>query len=296
MDLWQLFIFVSVVEHKSFSRASEAIHLSQPTVSSHIKELEEYFNCRLLDRLGKTTEPTRAGRLLYQYAKDLLRLKDQAESAIHDFVGKAKGDLFIGGSTIPSGFILPSLIGPFSRQFPDIMVHLTTGDTMQIVSKIEDGSLEWGVVGARVENPHLIQEEWVTDEMKLIVPAGHPLAKEKEIEPSQLFKLPFIAREKGSGTWKSIHRSLLSAGLDPADLSTRMTLGSTTSVIQAILNQAGVSILSTIAVQDDLDSGRLAALPVSGLDLNRFFYLTRSKRRSISPVSQKFIEFARTML
>ena len=296
MDLWQLFIFVSVVEHKSFSRASEAIHLSQPTVSSHIKELEEYFNCRLLDRLGKTTEPTRAGRLLYQYAKDLLRLKDQAESAIHDFVGKAKGDLFIGGSTIPSGFILPSLIGPFSRQFPDIMVHLTTGDTMQIVSKIEDGSLEWGVVGARVENPHLIQEEWVTDEMKLIVPAGHPLAKEKEIEPSQLFKLPFIAREKGSGTWKSIHRSLLSAGLDPADLSTRMTLGSTTSVIQAILNQAGVSILSTIAVQDDLDSGRLAARPVSGLDLNRFFYLTRSKRRSISPVSQKFIEFARTML
>ena len=125
MDLWQLQIFVSVVENKSFSKASYAINLSQPTVSSHIKELEDYFQCRLLDRLGKSTETTKAGEILYKYSKKLLSLRDQAESALHDFLGRTKGDLFIGGSTIPSGYILPRLIGPFSKQFPEISIELT---------------------------------------------------------------------------------------------------------------------------------------------------------------------------
>ena len=291
MDLWQLYIFISVVENKSFSKASLAINLSQPTVSNHIKELEDYFQCRLLDRLGKTTEPTRAGHILFRYAKELLSLRDKAESALHDFLGNTKGDLLIGGSTIPSGYIIPKLIGPFLKQFPDISVHLTAGDTLQIIEEIKKGNLEFGIVGAKVDDPLIIQERLITDEMKLILPADHPWAVLPEIEYSKLFDAPFIAREKGSGTWQSILNSLDKSGYDSKKLNTFVTMGNTTSVIQGILNHAGISILSTIAVQDDIDNGRLVALSVKGLNLNRFFYLTLSKKRTLSPISKKFIEF-----
>jgi len=296
MDLWQLHVFVSVVDHKSFSKASFAINLSQPTVSLHIKELEAHFQCRLLDRLGKITEPTKAGEILYQYAKNILTLKEQTESALHDFLGKAKGTLFIGGSTIPSGYIIPKLIGPFSKQFSDISIELTAGDTMQIVQQIKKGKIEIGIVGAKINDPQIKQEKLMTDEMKLIVPANHKWAKRTSINCSKLFEESFISREKGSGTWQSILKALDDAGFNSKNLKTNLTMGNTISVIQSILNHAGISILSTIAVQDDINSGRVKALSVKGLNLNRFFYLTLSKKRTLSPICNKFIEFARQAL
>lgn len=296
MDLWQLYIFISVVENKSFSKASEAINLSQPTVSSHIKELEDHFKCRLLDRLGKTTEPTRAGQILYQYARDLLRLRDKAESALHDFLGHAKGSLVIGGSTIPSGYIIPKLLGPFSKHFPDINISVTTGDTSQIINEIKNGSIELGIVGATIKDPHIDQQKLIKDEMKLILPGNHKWAGKASINVSQIFDEPFVAREKGSGTWQSIINSFTMAKSDISSLKTKFTMGNTTSVIQAILNNAGISILSTIAVQDDIKNKRLHAVTVNGLELNRYFYLTTSRKRTLSPLCEKFIQFTQKHL
>ena len=293
MDLWQLNIFVAVVENKSFSKASEAINLSQPTVSSHIKELEDYFKCRLLDRLGKVTEPTKAGDILYQHAKKILSLKDQAETAMHDFLGRARGSLVIGGSTIPSGYILPRIIGPFSKEFPDIHIELFSGDTFQIIEEIKKGRIEVGIVGARTDDPLIFQEELMADDMRLIVPADHKWADRTAVGFQELLKETLIAREKGSGTWQSILKSMARAGFDPKTLKAPVTMGNTVSVIQGILHHVGISILSTIAVRDDIDKGRLKALSVTGLDLNRFFYLTTSPKRSLSPICKKFIEFAR---
>ncbi len=296
MDLWQLNIFVAVVENKSFSKASEAINLSQPTVSSHIKELEDYFKCRLLDRLGKITEPTKAGEILYQHAKKMLSLKDETKTAMYDFLGKAKGSLFLGGSTIPSGYILPKIIGPFSKKYPDIHIELFAGDTAQIIEEIKKGKIEVGIVGAKTEDPLIIQEEFVADEMRLIIPFDHKWAKKTAAGFPELINEPFIAREKGSGTWQSILKSMARAGFDPKTLNTTVTMGNTVSVIQGILHHVGISILSTIAIQDEIDKGRLKALSVKGLDMNRFFYLTTSAKRSLSPIGKKFIEFARLAL
>ncbi|OGR12092.1 MAG: LysR family transcriptional regulator [Desulfobacterales bacterium RIFOXYA12_FULL_46_15] len=293
MDLWQLKIFVAVVENKSFSKASEAINLSQPTVSSHIKELEDYFKCRLLDRLGKITEPTKAGEILYLHAKKILSLKDQTETAMYDFLGKAKGSLALGGSTIPSGYILPKIIGPFSKKFPEIHIELFAGDTTQIIEEIKKGRIEVGIVGAKTDDPLVSQEEFVMDEMRLIIPSGHKWADKTSVSLPEVLKETLIAREKGSGTWQSILKSMARAGFDPKTLNAPVTMGNTISVIQGILHHVGISILSTIAVQDDIDKGRLKALSVTDLDLNRFFYLTTSRKRSGSPISKKFIEFAR---
>jgi len=296
MDLWQLHVFVSVVENKSFSKASSSINLSQPTVSLHVKELENYFHCRLLDRLGKTTEPTKAGEILYQYSKQLLTLRDKAESDLHDFLGRTRGSLFIGGSTIPSGYILPGLMGPFLENFPGVSIELIAGDTLEIIRQIKKGEIEIGIVGARIDDPGITQEKLILDEMKLIVPPGHKWAKRTFVDVSKLFEEKMIAREKGSGTWQSICKSLEAAGFNSNNLNTCVTMGNTVSVIQGILHHVGISILSTIAVRDDIHKGRLIALPVRGLNLDRYFYLTLSKKRALSPICNKFIEFARHAL
>ena len=294
MDLWQLKIFVSVVEHQSFSKASEVVNLSQPTVSTHIKELEDHFQCRLLDRLGKTTEPTKAGQILYEYSKELLAIKDQTEVAMFDFLGQTRGELCIGGSTIPASYILPKVMGPFMKAFPDVSLSLNTGDTHQITHMVKKGRVELGIVGARSEDPAIVQEKLLSDEMKVIVPWNHPWAGKTSVPCSELFTQPFISREKGSGTWQSILKSMDEAGYDSGKLQADITMGSSISVIQGILNGLGISILSTIAVEDYINRRKLAALSVEGLDLNRFFYLTFHSRRVRSPICEKFIEFAKT--
>lgn len=296
MDLWQLKIFVTVIKEQSFSKAADTIHLSQPTVSSHIKELEKYFQCRLLDRLGKRTEPTRAGWILFDHAQKMLALKATTESALQDFTGCTKGPLIIGGSTIPAGYILPGLMGPFSKTYPDVSVRLVSGDTRQMIKDVKNGRVDLGVVGDQTRDPGIAQEKFLADEMKLIIRADHPWAHRSAIDFYELAGEPFIAREPGSGTWQSLCRTIIKAGLDPKQLSIKMTMGSSTSVIQGVLKGVGISILSMAAVTDDIAAGRLTALSINNLPLNRFFYLTLAKNRTRSPVCQKFITFARQNL
>ncbi len=291
MDIWQLKVFTTVIDKKNFSKAGESIYISQPTVSSHIKELEDHFGCRLIDRMGREALPTKAGKLLYSYSKKLLKLMSETESAMAEFMGNIKGELIIGGSTIPSGYIIPGIIGPFSKKYPEVTISLLSGDTSQVVEFILNGKTEIGIVGAKIDNPLIVQEKLIKDEMKLIISAEHKWADKKEITFSMLTKEPFLAREHGSGTWKSIKNSMAEADFNPYDLNITARMGNTVSVIQGILCNAGISILSTIAVKDAVEAGRLKTLRVKGLKLKRNFYLTAHKKYTLSPLSKVFMNF-----
>ncbi|WP_319523130.1 selenium metabolism-associated LysR family transcriptional regulator [uncultured Desulfosarcina sp.] len=291
MDLWQLQIFCKVVDLKSFSRAGRAVHLSQPTVSSHIKDLEDHFGCRLIDRLAKEALPTKAGQLLYRYAKKMISLRDETESALAAFKGEIKGCLDIGGSTIPGAFILPAIIGAFTARYPDVNISLSIADTRQIIDGILSGELELGVVGAASSDPGIFQRRLVEDTMCLVVPAGHRWFSKKHLTAKQLFDEPFIIRESGSGTLKSIQNSFAEAGLRFNDLKVVARIGSTEALRQGIKSGMGVSILSAVAVADDVAAGNLQALTIDGLNLKRDFYLTHHRHRSLSPLCQAFIEF-----
>jgi DNA-binding transcriptional LysR family regulator len=296
MDLWQLNIFCKVIELKSFSRAGKAVHLSQPTISSHIKDLEGHFDCRLIDRLSKEAVPTKAGELLYGYAKRMLALRDETETALAGYNGKIRGRLVIGGSTIPGTYLMPQLIGDFKRKYPDVIVSLVIGDTGNIIESILNGSLELGIVGAKAETQKIIQKKLIEDEMRLIVPADHRWAGEKRVSLKRLISEPFILREHGSGTLKSLHQSLVDRGHSIEDLKVIAELGSTQAICQGIKTGAGVSIISTLAVAEDLQAGKLNALEVDGLDLKRNFYLTRHRYRSPSPLNQAFVKFLKQKL
>jgi DNA-binding transcriptional LysR family regulator len=291
MDLWQLHIFCKVVELKSFSKAGEAVHLSQPTVSSHIKDLEAHFSTQLIDRLSRQVFPTKAGELLYEYAYRLLALRDKAESAMAELTGKVKGHVCIGGSTIPGGYLLPRVIGLFSNAFPEVRISLLVGDTSEILAKTSAGRIEIGIVGAIGKDKMLNQTPFISDEMGLVVPSSHKWARRSRVKIDELTKEPFIIRETGSGTLKSIEQSLKKKHLTIEDLNIVAVMGSTEAVRQAIKSKAGVSILSALAISDERQSGQLSILKIEGLNLKRQFYLTTHKHRSLSPPCQAFIEF-----
>ncbi|MCU0559967.1 MAG: selenium metabolism-associated LysR family transcriptional regulator [Desulfobacterales bacterium] len=289
MDLWQLHVFCRVVETKSFSKAAALVHLSQPTVSSHVQALESHFGCRLIDRLARQAVPTQAGRLLHGYARRLLSLRDEAEAALAAHQGRMRGSLIIGGSTIPGTYLLPAALGIFKKRYPDIGVSLRIADTGGIVGEILAGTLELGVVGAEVKHRGIFQEKVLNDQMKLIVPAGHPWARKKRVPLAALLKESFIVRERGSGTLQSFQESLLRSGHSLDEFNVVAEMGNTEAIRQAVKNRVGVSILSTLAVENDLATGSLRALAVDGVDLNRSFYLTYHRQRSLSPPGDAFI-------
>jgi len=291
MDLWQLHIFCKVVELKSFSKAGEAVHISQPTVSSHIKDLEDHFATQLIDRMSRRVSPTKAGELLYDYAHRLLALRDKAESAMAEFAGRIRGHLAIGGSTIPAGYILPRVIGHFSNTYPDVRVSLVVGDTSEILAKTMSGRIELSLVGAVSKEKSLHQTELISDDMVLVIPNQHKWSRRRRIKLEELKKEPFIIREEGSGTLKSIEQALNKSKLTVGDLNIVAVMGSTEAVRQAIMGRAGVSILSTIAVAEACRYGKLRTLKIEGLQLNRHFYLTIHRQRSLSPLGRAFIEF-----
>ena len=139
MDLRRLEIFLKVAELGSFSRAAEALFLTQPTVSEHVRALEDELGVQLLDRLGRGTTPTRAGTLLLGYARRLLALSREARQAIEQFQGRVGGELMVGGSTIPGEYVLPALIGAFRGKYPDVSVSLRIGDSRQVQEWVEEG-------------------------------------------------------------------------------------------------------------------------------------------------------------
>jgi DNA-binding transcriptional LysR family regulator len=291
MDLWQLHIYCKVIELKSFSKAGEAVHLSQPTVSSHIKDLEDHFGCRLVDRLAKAAVPTAAGRLLYRYAVRLLSLKDETESAMAEFHGRVKGTLRIGGSTIPGIHILPQIVGQFNRQHPDVVISLAIKSTEKIVQEVADGSLELGLVGALTAQRQIRQDWVLADQLRLVVSPSHRWSRRQRVHLRELPQEPFILRESGSGTLQSLEENLNAEGLRVASFKVVAKMGSTQAVCQAIKHGIGVSIVSKLAVSDDLRTGTLRALKIDGLNLERHFYLTRHKHRTLSPLGRVFKDF-----
>jgi DNA-binding transcriptional LysR family regulator len=288
MDLWRLKVFRAVVEQGSFSRAARSIHLSQPTVSSHIKDVETHYGCRLLDRFEKKVVPTRAGELLYQYAGRLLAVYEETEAALAAFQGVVRGNLSVGGSTIPAGYLLPAVIGRFIKDYPDVCVSLKTGDTHQITGEVLEGGLELGVVGAKSVDRRLIQEKIMDDELRVIVPGTHPWAGRRRIDVQALAREPFIIRERGSGTLMAIEEELSEAGLNSREMNIVAELGSTEAVIQGVKNHVGISIVSLLAVREAEQAGLVKSLTIKGMTLTRQFYVIRRKGRTESPAGEAF--------
>jgi DNA-binding transcriptional LysR family regulator len=291
-DLRQLEIFCRVVELSSFSKAGEAVHLAQASVSERIATLENMVGAKLLDRMGRTVTPTKAGALLYQHSQRLLEMKKAACLEMQDFLGVKQGEISIGGSTIPGEYILPKVVGLFSKGYPHITVALTVSDSEEIERRVLDGEFELGVIGRKSSNKNLASHELWKDELVLALPSTHRWAGKKEVPIQEVVQEPFILREIGSGTLKSMEPYLQGAGLKGIDsLKAVARLGTSTAVKEGIKSGLGISILSAIALETELKAGVLKALRLKGVPMFRYFYLIRDKRRTASPISRSLTDF-----
>lgn len=291
-DLRQLEIFCKVVELGSFSKAADAVYLAQASVSERIANLEKMVGSKLLDRLGRQVVPTKAGELLYKHAVLLLDMKRTARLEMETFLGVKQGEIHMGGSTIPGEYILPKVIRSFNEKYASISVVLTIADTSEIENRVLEGTLELGVIGSKGSHKSLIYQELWKDELVLAIPAKHRWASKKVVSLTELFEEPFIMRERGSGTLKSMETSLRDPESEmEGSLRVVARFGSSTAVKEGIKAGLGVSILSAKAIDTELKTGILKALRVKGLYMHRSFFLIRDRRRIASPLCQAMIEF-----
>jgi DNA-binding transcriptional LysR family regulator len=291
MDIHVLELFCRIVESGSFSKAANAAYLTQPTVSGHIKKLEGEVGVRLLDRLGHRATPTKAGDLLYRYAKRILALRQEAQQALDEFKGGLKGELILGASSIPGGYLLPPLIGRFRAQYPDISVVLKVSDSKEIIEAVIDGAYEVGAVGAQFDDGRLEYQKFAEDEMVLVVPPTHPWASRSSVKANELPTQPFLIRERGSGTRKIMERALEEHNLSMGAFIVTGEMGSNEAIRQAVKTGGGIAIISRLAVASDIRHHELNAIPVAGLKLTREFYLITHRHRSRSPICNAFLTF-----
>ena len=291
MDLRRLEIFAKVAELGSFSRAAEALFLTQPTISEHVRALEDELGVQLLDRLGRGATPTRAGQLLLGYARRMLALSREAHQALERFQGRMSGELVVGGSTIPGEYVLPALIGQFKAKYPEISISLLIGSTRQVADWLDEGRVEVGVVGARPAGRTLEARELMPDELVVVVAATHPWAMRRMVPLGDLQKEPMVMRERGSGSREAVEHALQEAGISLARLRVVGEMGSTQAVKQAVRAGVGIALISKRAVEDECRAGLLACVKVKDLVVARAFYLVTHRDRTRSPLAQAFVEF-----
>jgi DNA-binding transcriptional LysR family regulator len=293
MDLKTLEAFCRIVELRSFTRGAEAVALTQPTVSGHIKDLEAELGLRLLDRAGRSVTPTRVGEILYGYARRILSLRIEAQHAIGEHKGGLTGDLALGGSSIPGAYVLPPLIAGFKQNHPEAAVTLHVRGSRDIVRGVGDGTYEVGMVGARFEEGRVRYERYTQDELVLAVPPAHPWAERGAVRLRDLIGQPIIMRERGSGTRKAMEKALAERAVDRQRLRVVLEIGSNEAVRQAVKAGAGIAVISRRAVQDDIRCGLLAAVRFQGSRMVRDFFLVTHRTRSRSPLGNAFATFVR---
>lgn len=292
MGMKHLETFCKVAELGSFSRAGEAVYLTQPTVSGHIASLEQTMGLKLFDRLGRRVALTNGGRVFYRYAKEILRLRDEALNAIYEFSHSIKGRITIGGSTIPGEYFLPKVMGSFRGEAPGISINLVIADSQEIVDRLLAGEIEMGVVGMRFEGERVDAYPLFHDRVIIIASSQHPLAFKKEVSWEELRAAPLLIRERGSGTRKAFERYVAAAGYRLDDFSIIGEVGSSTAVKEGVKGGMGLGIISDLAVQEEIEGGRVKEVRVRGQGtLERDFFAVVPKGRDLSPLGRRFLEF-----
>jgi DNA-binding transcriptional LysR family regulator len=291
LDIHQLEIFSKVAELKSFSKAAQEMCLTQPTISQHMSSLESYLGTKLFDRLGKEVALTKAGEVLYRYAKQITALRREALQAIGHFLGKKSGHLTLGASTIPGEYILPPLLGQFKKQYPEIRTTLRIGDTEEIVDELLNNKIELGIIGAKITHSRLKYNPFVEDELIVAVPKGHRWWRKTSVGVQDLTDEPFIMREAGSGTRISMEKRLHELGIVTDSLNIIAEVGSTTAVKQAIKAHLGISLISERAVEEEIKLKLLKKIPIKKVKFTRTFFIIQDKKRTASPLCKALIQF-----
>ena len=291
----RLQVFHAVAKHLSFTRAADALFMTQPAVTFQIRQLEEQYGTRLFERRHAGISLTPAGEVVLSFAEKILALTDELETRLSEMTGEMRGPLLVGASTTIAEFMLPRVLGEFNAAYPQVRARLIVANSESIESQVAEHTLDVGLIEVPGKLAGLTSQVCCEDELIIICAPDYPLAGMKSVTPKALADYEFISREPGSGTREITDAYFRSHKIPPESLKTQMELGSPEALKGVVSTGLGFAIVSRAVVAKELQLGELLAIPLRPA-LKRSLYLVFQQDRFQSRLTATFIEFTRTKL
>ena len=291
----RLQVFHAVARHLSFTKAAEALFMTQPAVTFQIRQLEEQFNTRLFDRAQGRITLTPAGAMALDYAERILALSAELDTRLREASGQVAGPLLIGASTTIAEFLLPQILGEFKSRYPAVLPRLVVANSEAVQARIAERSLDLGFIEGESHLPSLVTDVCGEDELFVVCAPSHPLARLDQATPKLLTEHAYITREPGSGTREVIDHYLAKAGVSPESLQVVMELGSPEAQKGVAATGVGFAIMSRATVAKETRLGQLVRVPLEPR-LNRHLSAVYAKERFHSRLVTDFVEFAKARL
>lgn len=292
MDFKQIEAFVNVVRYKSFSKAADATFFTQPTISTHIRNLEKELGVKLLDRKSRTVEMTPQGNQFYKYAVEMINARSLAIDAINAGVENLSGILEIQTSSIPGVTFLPGLLAGFRNEHDGVQYYVSVSDTQTVVDNISERIGEIGFVGEDVSSSAIECVKVASDRSVLISPLSSGIGA--EVSLSEVAQHPFIWRETGSATRKSFEKAALEAGFEKDAFEVAALVDDMDAIVRSVEAGLGVAIISE-QIASAL-GGRVNVSEIKDFNEARSFFMIRLKNMSLSPAAEAFAEYVKTTM
>ena len=291
LDINRLNVFIQVAATQSCSEAAKRLHLSQPTVSKHIQNLEAELNVKLFEREGAQLHITNAGMTLLPWARKMVRQSTEVQAMMQAMQDSVVGQLRIACTTTAGKYILPHLAARFRQQYPGVQISIQPFARQEMTARLLSEDADLGVVSSEVRENGLECQYFFTDHISLIVPEKHPLSKRDSIEPSELLDVPIILREPGSGTRFVLASELAKHRISFDEMNVLMEVGNAEAIVLAVSGDLGVSFVPRIASAYARAWGCVVDVPVEGLNLERRICIARRKLSHPNPVRDAFWAF-----
>lgn len=288
LDLDALNTFLAVAENGNFSEAGRKLHFSQPAISQTIDGLEKHFGVRLFIRQGRVARLTEEGQVLEPAARELLAAASRLEETMISLQGQVIGEMSIGCSTTSGKYLLPGLIAGFRRNYQKVRINVAIHSREGVINRLLSGEIALGVSSKRIESKDLEYQEFFTDEVILIAPAGHRWAKFGRITPDDLLDEPIILREEVAGTHELLVEGLRQHDIAPDMLNVVMELGNAEAIEMAVEEGIGIAFISKLAAYRGLELGKIVEINIEGMQLSRKLYMARSQRYPASRAQAEF--------
>lgn len=290
MEIKQLESFVSVVEWGSFSEAARHLYVTQPTVSTQIKQLENEVDAQLILRTTQKLELTAAGREFYNNAKSILRIIQNIEDS---FANQKLQTLNVGASSVPATYVLPKILTEFRQNCPDTLLNIHKDDSLAIIDLVSNGQMHVGIVGTTTTTKDLEYKKLFSDRFVIVTPntAYYRELKESGGSPHELLKEPIILRDQGSGTLKESIKILESIGITKKSLNIVSTINDLETLKNFVKEGLGITILSELIIKNDLDKDKLLSFHIKDKDDCRDFYLVYRKTAIFSDSLKGLVDF-----
>ena len=292
MDFQKFESFLAVARHRSFTRAARELGLAQPTVSRHVQRLERELGAILFERRRDDVDLSPAGDRFRDYAESVLAGYRKLMLQMRKRPDTITGELRVVASTTPGECLVPDLLARFTQVYPDVRPEVFITDSAQAVEELRDRTRDIGFVGARLPGPGLRYDVVAQDEVVLAVPVGHSFADRNEVELSDLEGQPFLEREGGSGTLRSVRQILSKNGLALPAYRVVMVLSSTQAILSAVERGYGIGWVSSLALRG-ARAGHVAGVRLAGVPLMRNLYLVQEKQRPLPVVADAFAQWVR---